>query len=312
MKIASYGKPRFIASINIATDQKKVIDVPAGNYAGFLLYAAGTNDTSDDYTFADNANNAILRLNNNDLVNLPMGFLADFTNLEHGATGNASATAGAFSQAAIIPCMAKGHLNSIHVRSNDVCLLTLDFGTIADIASGLCEVYALEADHPNVYMPRFYDIAVSIKAGKTKERIQSPNVIQLYGSTASTGLDNVQVEQDQRVIFNASDGAAIVLANIDNQVETALAYFNAVFADNSLQEGLGSKIEISLDGNTADTTTLYVFAFDSDLGRYRDSLAIVDAQLDRKALLSTQSGGEETVSVVKTVPSRSRMGFLRD
>jgi len=312
MKLAQYGKPRFIASINIASDQKKVIDVPPGNYAGFLLYAAGTNDTSDDYTFADNANNAILRLNNNDLVNLPMGFLADFTNLEHGATGNASATAGAFSQSAVIPCMAKGFANALHVRSNDVCLLTLDFGTIADIASGSCEVYALEADYPNIYMPRFYDVAITVLSGKVKERIQSANLIQIYGKTASTNLDNVQVEQDQRVIFNASDGAAIVLCNIDNQIESALTYWNVVFADASLQEGLGSKIEIALDGSGADTTTVYVFAFDADLNRYRDSIAKVQAVLDRKAVLASDTGGEETVSVVKTVPSKSRMGYVRD
>lgn len=307
MKLGLFGNPKFIGSVNLGTDQKKVLDVPPGRYNGFLVVATGTNDTDDDYTFADNANNAIFRLNNNDLVNLPLGFLADFVNLEHGTPGNSSTTAGAFSQSAIVPLMAKGHENAVHVRSNDVALLTLDFGTIADIASGTAEVYALESDFATLYLPRFYDFSMTVASGKTTEQIQSSNLIEIYAKPASTNLDSLRMEQDGKTVYDITYTAAKVLANVQNQVETALTYANIVFADKSLSEGLGAKAELIADGSGSDTLYVYVFAFDGDVNRYRDSVADIRSKLERKAVLSSQSGNADTVNVIRSAPASKEM-----
>lgn len=303
MKNNIHGALKFLGSINIGSVSKDVIPVPAGRYSGFLVVATGTNDTDDDYTFPDNARNAIFRLNNDDLVNLPLGFLADFANLEYGTPGNSSTTSGAFSQAAIIPLQAKGHKNAIQVRTTDVASLTLDFYSIGDIASGTAEVYAIESDSPTVYLPRFYDISVAIASGQVREALSSANLIEVYGKPASTNLSNIRMEVDNITEYDASYTAAKIMCNIENNVETALTYFNAVLAKESLEEGLGAKVNIILQGAGADTVYIYVFAFDSDQNRFQDSLAAVKSRLQKKANNSQLAGNRETVSVVKSAVS---------
>jgi len=304
MKNNIHGALKFIGGGDPTSVSKFVIDVPAGRYSGFLVYLSGTNDTGDDWEFSD-AENAIFRLNNDDMVNLPLGFLADYTNLEHGTPGNSSTTAGAISQAAIVPLQAKGHQNAILVRTNDVASLTIDLGTsTADIASGNLEVYAIESDVPTNYLPRFYDMAIAIGSGQTRRTIESANLIQLYMNPVSTNLDNVRVEIDHVTEYDASDGAATVMANIENQVESALTYINTVVAKNSLEEGLGAKVEVIFSGSGSDTVNTYVFAFGADSARYSDSIASIQSTLERKATKSSNAGNSDTVAVIRNTQKK--------
>jgi len=92
MKKGVFGGLTLLDSFDPTSISKKIVDVPANRYSGFIVVCSGTNDTGDDYTFTDNANNARLTLNNQDIVNMDLGFLADLTNLEYGTPATPAAS----------------------------------------------------------------------------------------------------------------------------------------------------------------------------------------------------------------------------
>jgi len=298
------GRLKFLGQEN-ATTQNNQIPIVPGNYSGLFLIYSGTNDTGDDYTFADNGARIRVTRGGETLDNMALGFLSDWTNARGGATDNSSATGGAMQQSAVIPFQSIVP-NAVLFTPEKVGSAYIDGGTVADIASGTLQLYAIQSNDINRYVPNFFDHTESAFSGQNVYRFPTPNILEVWGVGATPGnVSNIQLELDGDIIEQADYVAQHTFANFLNQVETGLTYFNCSPIDTGdLEEGLAENALLKIQNSASTGVTLYVFSFNPS-DTYEQSVVKRQQTINtRRTGLASTRGGAADLQKIKRANTR--------
>lgn len=302
MKDVSFrGRLKFLGQIGVSTQQDQIAITP-GKYSGLFIILSGTNDTGDDYTFADNGGRVRVMRSGGQIVNMALGFLSDWSNARGGATDNSSTTAGAVQQSAVIPFQSiVPNALVFEAGKSHTCHIDLGSG-FADLASGSVQLYAIQSNDIQRYVPDFYDHTEAAFSGNSVYRFPTPNLLEVWGVGATAAnVANLQLSLDGEQVEDADYVAQHTFANFLNQVETGLTYFNLSPIDSGdLREGLADNTQLKINNSASTAVTLYIFSFrPSDA--LEASISLQNQVLNKRqsAIVESAPVGSKNVSLFK-------------
>lgn len=270
MKIQGISqKPQFVLNLDGANQFQRQL-LP-GNVSGLFVYFSGTNASGQAVAASD----FTLQVEHEGrmIANVKGDVLQEIANQIGGYIQNASATGAAFSIAAFLPFSHGDVENTLRVRPGGNTTVTWipgsGYGT--KVSAGTVEVYQIEGDAPQNYIPHLLPYNLAAFSGTYRENLPFQNVKELYIYGAN--LTQITVERDDRVKFNGNAAPMTALTSFLSALEAAAATYIHVNFGERPTDYLSKVTNIQLNNSSSAAVTIQVVSFEFDDNQYNQSVA---------------------------------------
>lgn len=284
--------------------------VPPGQYGGFMLRVAGTNQVAQTLT-TTNCGLITASWRNVNFTSVRFVDLALMNAREGGVVEATSTAGGAIGLACFLPASWNGDGNVFDCTQDDNVLITVDLsgvtGTI--VASGTITLFGIPQEGAMAYLPRITTQTGNVPAsGNQNPVLGVENITHLFINTL-TNLDRVQVNVDSVAFVQSTVAELLALSNFDSVVETAvttniLIRFNRARIVNEM---LADNIDLQLyagSGGAAAPQLVSVWCdFSPDI--YARSKATVTNRLDTRIARKRMFGKNRAVAVVEQLTGKT-------
>lgn len=244
-------------STNFKSGSALLVEVLAGQWAGFLIRLSGLNDTGN--TAGSNFGRIRLNRNGVELLNLDADILQLMNDVDYGFIESTSTISSTYNQSIYIPAsvfpFAADH-NIFHVTEDDQLTITITYDSTIQglLASGTLVVggnYQLGIEH---YTPLRLQETPNIPAGTTPHTFKSArNFIGLYFDYTNT--TRLLVEVNGGVFINGSIAELQALSNLLTQKEATYSSLCKldVTQGQSQTEQLSDELKVTWTVSAAET-----------------------------------------------------------
>lgn len=285
--------------------------------SAFFFRLSGTNDTGQTLT-KDNIGRVKYRVRNTTLVDASFSFLHHMGNILFGALPAVSTIADAFEFGIVIPRFWNdNNVEFIEKEDNAVFEITFDSAFDTAVASGLIELYAIEAEGIQSYNMKLIQHGESYGgAGTFPETYSQENILQGFFSDLVNDVTTLNTTTIGRVSFSLGDqkgegsvGAFLSWTNIIDKLETAIDLAaDLVAAEGDITARLNDKLDVSWEVTAASYPQILLLSalfnpnklkLTQNLYRHRLYRKVQEAQIKEKT---------RTLEVIKSMPALSRPG----
>jgi len=286
--------------------------------SAFFFRVSGTNDAGETLT-KGNIGRVKYRVRNTTLVDASFEMLHHMGNILFGALPAVSTIADAFEFGIVIPRFWNdNNVEFIEKEDNAVFEITFDSAFDSAVASGLVELYAIEAEGIQSYNMKLIQHGESYGgAGTFPETYSQENILQAFFSDLVGGVNTLNTTTIGRVAFALGDqkgegsvGAFLSWTNIIDKLETAIDLCaDLVAAEGDITARLNDKLDVSWEVTAASYPQILMLSalfnpnklkLTQNLYRHRLYRKLQEAQIKEKT---------RTLEVIKSMPALAPRRF---
>jgi hypothetical protein len=284
------------------------LNVLGGQYAAFMLRVNGLTAAGAAPTLAQFG---LIRMtvDGRPCYSVSLATTQTINAMDLGLVESAIGAAGGnpITLSAMILSSRAGDGNIFDISSADNATVELDLAAIsaANVASGTVELYGIEQEGTQMYMPRLFTNQPNIAASSLADvQLNYENVSHLYVVTL-TNLDRIQVVRDNEVYANGAVAALLAFSNMDSRIEAAFTAGLRINMHRSgaLSESLSDtlKVEIFTTAGGVATPELVTVSLDFTPDKLNRSAALVEAKAKAKFERKQADNKGRPVTVAKAL-----------
>lgn len=300
---------KLLGSANILAGPAS-FKVPTGQYARFLLRAAGTNQAGQTLTLA-NLGLITATWRNIAWTGVSFANVNALNGHVGGAVETATAAGGAFTHSCFLEASYARDGNVFDVTAEDNVYINVDLSgvTAAIVASGTIQLYGLPADGAMAYMPKLFRYTHSVAASGTQpETIAADNIALVFLQTL-TNIARVQVSVDNVPQVQGEVAALLAASNYESTLETAST---TTLLLNLNRSGLWDErlsdnviVEVTATGGGAVATDVVFVAVDPTPDTLSRSRATLDSKVAVRQARKLQLNKDRAVKVSRAISGQT-------
>lgn len=248
---------KLLGSTNILSGAAS-FPIPAGQYGGFMIRAAGTNQAGQTLTLA-NLGNVSVAVQGHGVIYSSFTALNNIPALARGVVETATAAGAAFTHSAfILPSfVSDGNIFDVSAQDNWFVDVSLGGVTGVIVASGTLEIFGIPQDGAQAYFPKMAMQSRNIAASSTDQFTLSMDNIGFLWIDGLTNIDTITIAIDGQTKVFGSPAELLAFSNWYWNPATALT--DEILLDfvksKTFDESLSDKFEITILTNAGGAAT---------------------------------------------------------
>lgn len=302
------GIMKLLYSQDVST-QSMTGYLPQGSFAGFQICYTGVNDTGETANLSD-IGNLFFQYNQSNVYNVPAKIFSAMNNIYKGASTATSTISSNYNFSFFVPCATWGDRENVMIITNqDKAYFKLDFAALAaKSASGVVKIYSIEKIGRMDYL---YKLQTANVVASGASVVPNTHYLQNLYSVILTNISNltdIQIQIDDKLLYDVSKTDYLSYFNQDNRIETAISDYMIfeITNKNSLLQSINSQIKYKYTFSGA-TTLEQVFATIELLPQQSISSRIDYTKQIAEKLTTTKQ--TEAVKVIDKLETESKVSI---